>query len=113
MDQVTRRDFHRLAMAAFGGVMAGSVAGCGGGNETAPAKSPTTATPPAGGTSEKPDGANDDVLAASVAAVAVERHVCRGLNACKNQGAGGENECAGRGNCATVEHHTCGGSNAC
>ena len=40
-------------------------------------------------------------------------HVCRGLNACKGKGAGGENECAGQGACATAEHHHCHFQNAC
>ncbi len=41
-----------------------------------------------------------------------EKHVCRGLNSCKNNGAG-ENACAGQGHCATVPHHFCAGLNAC
>ena len=31
-----------------------------------------------------------------------EVHACRGLNACKGQGAGGDNACAGQGACATT-----------
>lgn len=117
--ELNRRDFHRLTMAAFGGALAGSVAGCGGesappagGPASAPAGA-TTATP--GGGTEQPAGLDDDVAALenSVAAVGVEKHLCRGLNACKNQGKSGENECAGQGTCATLEHHTCGGDNAC
>lgn len=51
-----------------------------------------------------------------------EKHVCRGLNSCKGQGAeadldgDGENDvnaCAGQGACATAKHITCGGHNEC
>lgn len=42
-----------------------------------------------------------------------EPHVCRGLNTCKGKGKGGENACAGQGNCATAEAHGCHGHNAC
>lgn len=109
---LNRRDFHRLAMAAFGGALAGSVAGCGG--ESAP-----PAGKPAASGDSKPDAAaagpaeDPAVLAASVAAVGVEKHLCRGLNACKNQGGSGENDCAGQGSCATLAHHACGGENEC
>lgn len=113
--ELNRRDFHRLTMAAFGGALAGSVVGCG---ETAPPKpvdsSKTDTSKPETPTAATPsDSPADDALAASVAAVAIEKHVCRGLNDCKNHGHKGENECAGQGDCATVEHHTCGGDNAC
>lgn len=112
--ELNRRDFHRLTMAAFGGALAGSVVGCG---ETTPPAAPSkpagsesAATPP---TDSADAGTSEGVLAASVAAVGIEKHLCRGLNACKNKGAKGENDCAGQGDCATLEHHTCGGQNAC
>lgn len=88
MDQqeLNRRDFHRLTMAAFGGALAGTMAGCGEENK-----------PAAGGGAGKS-----------------EPHGCRGLNACKNQGANGKNDCAGQGTCATKEwHHSCHAANAC
>ena len=94
---LNRRDFNRLSMAALGGMMAGATAGCGSGEPPQQqAKDPqppatTPATPVAKG----------------------EVHACRGLNACKGQGASGENACAGQGTCATVEHHTCAGQNTC
>ena len=46
------------------------------------------------------------------AAAATDRHICRGLNACKTQGADGKNTCAGQGSCATV-HHGCAQQNDC
>jgi len=113
---VNRRDFNRLAMSAFGGALAGTLVGC-----SKPATAPAPAKPVAGGgaaTTSTGDDAGDTRedaadLANSVAAVGVEKHVCRGLNACKNQGASSENDCAGQGTCATLEHHSCGGLNAC
>ncbi|HTQ39730.1 MAG TPA: twin-arginine translocation signal domain-containing protein [Pirellulales bacterium] len=41
-----------------------------------------------------------------------ELHTCRGLNACKGQGADGKNACAGQGTCAAV-HHGCAQQNDC
>ncbi|MFK5922578.1 MAG: hypothetical protein QM496_10395 [Verrucomicrobiota bacterium] len=40
-------------------------------------------------------------------------HTCKGLNTCKGKGAGGKNDCAGQGACATAEKHSCHGHNAC
>lgn len=82
-DDVSRRDFGKLALAAFGGVLAGSV---------------MTSTP---------------LFAGEEKAAAKDAHACCGLNSCKSQGAGGGNECAGMGKCATTESHGCAGENAC
>lgn len=76
--------------------MAGAVSGCG--------KPEPSVTPDASTTGA--DASGDE-------ATAVAQHLCRGLNACKGQGQGGENDCAGQGNCATVALHTCGGQNEC
>ncbi len=46
-------------------------------------------------------------------AAAAETHACRGLNACKSQGIGKNNACAGQGECATIKKHGCGGQNDC
>ncbi len=43
---------------------------------------------------------------------AADLHVCRGLNACKGQGADAKNACAGQGTCATVQHG-CAQQNDC
>ncbi len=95
---LNRRDFHKLSMAALGGVIGGVVfANCG------PAEKPAEGAPAA---SEAPPAAKPPTEAA-------EKHVCRGLNACKGQGAGGENTCAGSGGCATSASHSCKGSNEC
>jgi hypothetical protein len=87
-----RREFHQLTAAALGGLAAGSVLGCGGGNPPAPA---APAAPVAG------------------TVAAAEKHLCRGLNECKGQGKGGQNACRGQGACATVAEHSCGGQNEC
>jgi hypothetical protein len=81
-EDVSRRDFGKLALAAFGGVVAGSVLG-------------------------------GRLLSADEKAAPKDAHACCGLNDCKGHGAGGKNECAGAGSCATVEAHSCAGSNAC
>jgi hypothetical protein len=78
-----RRDFNHLTAAALGGLAAGSLLGCSG--------------PGSGGSS----------------AAASDKHLCRGLNDCKGQGKGGDNECRGQGECATVAEHACGGNNDC
>jgi hypothetical protein len=94
---VNRRDFNRLSMAVFGGMLAGATAGCGGGDQPAQQPPPT-------------DGAGQ---AADASAAPKEIHACRGLNSCKGLGAGGDNSCAGTGACATAKAHTCAGMNEC
>ena len=99
--ELNRRDFHRLTMAAFGGAVAGSMAGCG--EEAKKPAGPGTTGTPRGGTAGGDQGA-----------VKGEPHACRGLNACKGQGADGKNACAGQGDCATLAwHHGCSTQNAC
>ncbi len=107
-NQLTRRDFTKLTMAAFGGVVAGSAIGCGKDDAT------TTTTTDTGTAATTDDtGAAGTTPAEGEGAVAgVAKHACRGLNSCKNQGASGENACAGQGTCATVMHE-CAGQNDC
>lgn len=97
-DSLNRRNFHQLALAAFSGVVAGSLSGC-------PASKEPVA--PAGGAGSTPEATE------TVSIWLQEPHVCRGLNSCKNLGATKDNECAGQGNCATVAAHACGGQNEC
>ena len=84
---IDRRDFHKLTTAALGGIAAGAVLGCGGGQPAA--------GPPAG------------------TAAAAELHLCRGLNDCKGLGKSKDNACRGQGTCATAKEHSCGGLNEC
>lgn len=85
-ESLDRRRFNQLTSAALGGMVAGAALGC---SSETPAPDATAGAEPA------------------------EKHLCRGLNTCKGKGAGGDNECAGQGTCATVAHQSCGGKNAC
>ncbi|HXU45224.1 MAG TPA: hypothetical protein VN783_06845 [Thermoanaerobaculia bacterium] len=81
--KLNRRELGKLTLAAFGGVMAGSL---------------FTGRAFAGEAAEFKLS---------------DPHICCGLNTCKGHGAGAKNECAGMGTCATAEAHGCNGSNAC
>lgn len=82
---LSRRDFGKLTMAVFGGVLLGTTLGHGAESE----------------------GKHDPLL------LLQDKHVCRGLNTCKGKGKGGDNSCAGTGKCATTDAHGCKGDNAC
>jgi len=84
--QLSRRDFGKLTMAVFGGVLLG-----------------TEVAAHAAESDEKHDAA----------LLLQDKHTCRGLNTCKGKGKGGDNSCAGTGNCATAEAHSCKGDNTC
>lgn len=99
---LTRREFNRLTAAAFGGVVAGSLAGCTGGDDTPPSDNVTPSSD--AGTTE-PEESSSLLMG--------EKHVCRGLNMCKGKGAGGGNDCAGMGACATIAAHECATHNEC
>lgn len=87
---MNRRTFHKLAMAALGGALAGAdLAGAAEPAEKKKAKDPKQS------------------------AWLQEPHICRGLNTCKGKGKGGKNNCAGQGSCATAMEHTCAGDNEC
>ena len=104
MKNLTRRDFTKLSMAAFGGAVGGAtLVGCGEG------ESPD-ATKPAGAPTQPADAQQ---ASADANRLLTEPHVCRGMNSCKGTGAGGENACAGQGKCATAKAHSCNGENAC
>ena len=81
-DGLNRRDFNRLTMAAFGGVVAGSMVGCCGNMDTA--ETSQSSSTPEGDASQTPEGDNGEE--SSLAEVPTntwtdEKHVCRGLNA--------------------------------
>lgn len=99
-----RRDFHKLTLAALGGVLAGATAGCGG------------AAPPSGtaGVPTITANANSSTALTDVEQFIIdEPHVCRGLNSCKGLGRTKENDCAGLGSCASIADASCGGNNDC
>jgi hypothetical protein len=88
-DDVSRRDFGKLAFAAFGGVVAGSMLG--GKLLSADEKAAAGKGQGAGG---------DNECAGQGKCSTTEAHGCQGSNACKNQGGEGVNDCKGKGGCA-------------
>ncbi len=86
---LSRRDFHKLTIAAFGGVVGG-----------------TLLSGRAMALQEEGSGTEESLLLK-------EPHVCCGLNTCNGHGAGGNNDCSGMGSCATAENHSCKGQGAC
>ncbi len=83
----SRRDFNKLTVAAFGGLMAGA------GQVLA---------------DDKPEKDKDK----DKNPLLVEPHVCRGLNTCKGKDPTKKNSCAGQGACTSVKHE-CRGKNEC
>jgi hypothetical protein len=96
---IHRRDFHRLSLAALGGMAAGAAG-------SAALAAAQNASKNAKNDAQK--GAQKDTKAKKK-----EIHVCRGLNSCKTNGADGKNACAGMGDCATAVAHSCAADNAC
>lgn len=108
-NELNRREFSRLSLAALGGALAGAAAGCNDNQESPPAGSGN----PASAEVPKP-AAGRDAADSQTKAGEAELHACRGLNACKGQGKSGTNECAGQGDCASpATLHECAGQNAC
>src|SRR5689334_21241830 len=87
-EEFSRRDFQRLTLAAFSGMVLGA------------------GLQPAAATAE-------DEKEEERKSLLEEPHVCRGLNVCKGKGRGGDNACAGQGKCGNVAAHDCKGMNAC
>jgi len=100
-----RREFHKITLAALSGLASGT-AGCG-----KPAAPPSTPAPSS--SSEYKDKMTQGSEAAPAEGGETALHTCRGLNACKGQGASKDNACAGQGTCATVAAHECAGMNEC
>ena len=132
---LNRRDFARLTAAAFGGMIAGTTVGCGdaekkekkespagkGSNEFAPpASDPSTpmkekpVNPKRNGDDRKAAEETRKKIAAGEGEFVMlsSKNVCRGLNTAKNH-RGGDNVCAGRGDCATAKAHSCHAKNEC
>ena len=124
---MSRRDFNRLTAAAFGGVLAGTFAGCTNddGGSTVPTEDrvpiPTgddlgseTGEPEGSGTTSTQGEDGGQAFDEETASLLMgEKHVWRGLNQCKGAGSGSENACAGTGACATIAAHKCAGNNEC
>ena len=90
-DTVQRRDFHKLTMAALGGLVAGTAV--------------------SSAQAQKKD--DNPKLKVDPALLLAEPHTCKGLNTCKGTGKGEKNACAGQGACATAKGHDCKGMNTC
>ena len=88
-NDLNRRQFQKMAMAALGGLVAGT------------------------GLVSADDKKEDKPKDPKKEPFLQEPHVCRGLNTCKAMGKGGKNDCAGTSACATAKAHTCAGENAC
>jgi len=97
---VSRRDFGKLTLAAFGGVLAGSVVGSRA-LRAEEAKSPPELHACCGLNTCKGHGVGaSNECAGQGSCATVEAHGCAGSNACKNQGAEYDNACKGQGSCA-------------
>lgn len=99
-----RRDFHKLTAAALGGMITGTMIGCGG-------AAPPANNAPVAATSETP--AAGGTLSDAEKLIIDEPHTCRGLNSCQGKGRSKDNACAGQGTCASIADTTCGGNNEC
>lgn len=90
-DTVKRRDFHKLTMAALGGLVAGTAV--------------------SSAQAQKKD--ENPKLKVDPGLLMQEPHTCKGLNTCKGKGKGEKNACAGQGACGTAKAHDCKGMNDC
>lgn len=105
-----RREFHQLTIAALGGIIAGTTAGCDGAKQAGTTSSDGKHSPD---TPPSPKSGELVLTAAAEALILDEPHTCRGLNTCKGEGRSKENTCAGQGTCASIADSDCGGSNDC
>lgn len=117
--ELSRRDFHRLTVAAFSGVAAGTAIGCGNNADNAGnggGRDDATTTGDATQTDEAISA--DDSLGNSeqelVGGERPELNACLGLNQCQQYGKNpGQHDCAGQGACATAKSHDCKTKNEC
>jgi hypothetical protein len=101
-DPISRRDFHKLTSAAFGGMMAGAIGGCTSATKEAKAANDVHAC--RGLNDCKGQGADKKNACAGQGDCAIVHHECAQQNACKHQGGCGEapgfNDCKTKGGCA-------------
>jgi hypothetical protein len=99
ISNLSRRDFGKLSLAAFGGLLAGSLAKPGrlfaDDMETAEKHACCGLNECKG---ESADGKNECAGMGSCATT--KAHGCNGKNDCKNQGDTADNDCKGKGSCA-------------
>jgi len=107
--ELNRRDFHRLTMAAVGGVLAGTVAGCGGEDKPAP---PPKAHPQRPPTPNRPSRLNRRARK-SPRSRGIRTRAADSTPA-RIKGPLARTTVPGNGVCATKAwHHSCGGQNDC
>ena len=92
---LSRRKF--LAAAALGGLITGTVARAADDKKETPKK----------------EAPKKDEKKSDPANIMQDNHVCRGINTCKAKGKGADNDCAGKGKCATASAHGCHAKNDC
>jgi len=99
-EDVSRRDFGKLALAAFGGVVAGSVLGGRllAADEKEAAKDAHACCGLNNCKGLGAGGKNECAGQGSCSTAAA--HGCAGSNECKGQGSTGDNSCKGKGSCA-------------
>ena len=102
---LTRRDFNKLAAAAFGGVVTGTMIGCGDKKDDEKKDG------------DKKDGDKKDAAKGTgggdLTLLMNDKNVCRGLNTCKANGQG-SHDCAGTSSCHNLkDDQSCGGENEC
>ena len=107
---LSRRDFHKLTVAAFGGILGGSLVmrNASAGEESLLLKEPHVCC---GLNTCKGQGAGGENACGGAGNCATaEHHSCNGQNVCKGQGGcgsnPGENGCKGQGKCAVPLKHT-------
>ena len=101
---LTRRDFTKLAAAAFGGVVTGTLVGCG------DEKSDKSDSKSSAGSDTK---VGIEAPKTDVAYLMNDKNVCHNLNTCKNNGKG-THDCAGKSSCHNLTaDQSCGGKNEC
>ena len=97
-DDVSRRDFGKLALAAFGGVVAGSALGgslLSADEKKEAAKGRARLLRPE--RLQGPGRGRQQRVRRQGKCSTTEAHGCHGANACKNQGGEGVNDCKGKG----------------
>jgi len=106
-----RRDFHKLTVAALGGMIAGTAVGCG--SPQAPRTAQTSETTTNSAKQPEPVVEAGGTLSDVEKLIIDEPHTCRGLNSCKGLGRSKDNACAGQGTCASIADAACSGNNEC
>lgn len=98
MDDITRRDFGKWSLTAFGGLVVGTLLRS---SKLFAADEKKEVHACCGLNSCKGNGASGDNSCAGMGNCATAKaHGCNGQNDCKGQGQTGDNDCKGKGSCA-------------